>query len=80
MISKDIPIPDTFDRGEVGRRGRRPKYPFATMQIGDSFLAEGDARDTKWRAADAAYKIGRKLGRQFTARKEGQNVRIWRVE
>jgi len=80
MISKDFPIPETFRRAGGGNKGRRPKYPFASMEIGDSFLAEGDTRDTKWRAADAAYKIGRKLGWQFTARKEGYDVRIWRVE
>lgn len=34
-IDKDIPIPDKV-------RGRKPKYKFAEMEVGDSFFAEGD--------------------------------------
>jgi hypothetical protein len=34
-IDKGVPIPEK-------RRGRKPKYNFAEMEIGDSFFAVGD--------------------------------------
>lgn len=35
-IDKDIPVPDKV-------RGRKAKYKFADMEIGDSFFAKGEA-------------------------------------
>lgn len=35
-IEKNIPIPEKV-------RGRKPKYEFAKMDIGDSFFAAGDS-------------------------------------
>lgn len=54
----------------------RVNYPYEGMEVGDSFLAAGATlaqmcyQDRKW---------GKKLGREFTCRKEGDGVRVWRV-
>lgn len=34
-IENDVPVPENV-------RGRKPKYDFKSMKIGDSFFAEGD--------------------------------------
>jgi hypothetical protein len=36
IIDKDIPLPSKV-------RGRKAKYKFAEMEVGDSFFAEGDS-------------------------------------
>lgn len=64
-IDKNIPIPNSVN-----------KYPFQDMEIGDSFYVSSittrkfsNYRDTKWT----------KYGKKFTAKKENDGVRIWRI-
>ena len=66
-ISKRIQIPDR-------KRGRPHKYPFAQMEIGDSF-------DAKRVAAWSAMGYGKRHDMEFAERKIGKNkIRIWRVQ
>jgi hypothetical protein len=62
-IEKNIPLPI--------------KYPFAQMEVGDSFLLpEGMKRNA---ASVAAMRYGNPLGRRFTIRKTPEGFRCWRV-
>lgn len=70
-IEKGVPI--TGSRGVKGSW----KYPFANMQIGDSFVVPDCPRD---RIDGAIYKARRVLGWSFAKRKEGTGYRVWRVE
>jgi hypothetical protein len=69
-LESGIPIPPRS-------HGRRSRSEFtnvlATMEIGDSFLAE----KIKVRSLSSC---GRTLGRKFISRSDGDKVRIWRVE
>lgn len=56
----------------------RAEYPFAQMQVGDSFLLE-TAEDGK-RAAVAARHFGKRHNVSFVRRTQpGGQVRIWRI-
>ena len=86
-IEKGVPV-----GGET--RGRKPTYPFAKMEIGDSIFVEGVAAGRSAVASAHAYaaesvatvavpepECWRSIGRkQFTSRKEADGVRIWRTE
>ena len=68
-IEKGIPLPT---RGAVRR-----KYPWAEMEVGDSFAA-------KFSSAGSAYATAKTGGlrnnMKFTARRiEGDEYRIWRI-
>jgi hypothetical protein len=68
-IEKNIPQPKE-------RRGRASEFPFAQMDLGDSFLAP----DSNLRAMQQnGYHWGKKLGRKFTSAKVEGGVRVWRV-
>ena len=75
-ISKNHPVPD-YDKNKKSR-GRPPKYPFDDMEVGDSFLAEGQDWDDGGRCA--ANNHGRRKNKRFIARKQENGIRIWRVE
>jgi hypothetical protein len=67
-LTRSIPMPRIRVRGI---------YPYKEMVIGDSFLVP-DANlqvvcNNNWR-------MGKKLGMKFIARKEVDGVRVWRVE
>jgi len=54
------------------------KFPFAGMEVGDSFLVpEGVLRAT---VTVAALRYGRKNGMKFTVRKVPEGFRCWRVQ
>jgi len=66
-IEKGVPCPP-------GRGRFSPKYPFADMAVGDSFLMPLQFRDglsSLW---------GRHKPKRFTSRREGEFVRVWRIE
>ena len=63
-IEKNIPAP-----------GRRAKYPFAEMEVGDSFEAPESAK-----LRTAAYNAGKKSGRKFTCRTHDGALRVWRIK
>ncbi len=65
-IDKGIPMPPC---------NRAGKYPWKEMEVGDSFLMDGDPVY----AANTANKAGRKHGRKFSSRKTREGMRVWRV-
>lgn len=71
-VDKRIPLP-----GDSGIRGRT-KYPFAMMEIGDSFFVP--RVNVKRNTIDSAKRKAQlNLGRKFTLRTYPDGVRIWRV-
>jgi hypothetical protein len=47
------------------------------MEVGESFFV----RDGKLQiVCNANWRMGKKLGRKFIARREADGVRVWRVE
>lgn len=51
-------------------------YPYEEMEVGDSFCVPLDARA---KVLNANYRAGKRLGRVFTAKTEGDQVRVWRT-
>lgn len=51
-------------------------YPYEEMEIGDSFVVPLEARQRVMNANSRAFK---RLGMRFSARREGDQVRVWRV-
>lgn len=71
-IEKDKVIPAT-----IPNIGRRERYPWSRMEVGDSFLIPaGDKR----KVAGAASHAGRRLGKKFIVRAVDDGVRVWRAE
>jgi len=69
-IEKGIPIPNDG-------RGRPSRYPWTTMDVGDSFFIPGKtAHDFSGIASGAGFRTGRK----FTTRTVEGGVRVWRIE
>lgn len=66
-IEKRVPIP---------ARTTTPKYPFRDMKVGDSFVVADGGKSV----AIAASAFSRRNPEyRFTARKEGDAIRIWRI-
>ena len=77
VVVSNIPIPPLNERKGSGRQ---PKYPFNTMNIGDSFAVNLDevSRNTIDSAARAVKK--KYPGKDFTVRKtSSKELRIWRI-
>lgn len=74
-LEKNIPLPET--------RGRRPTYPFAEMEVGDSFEVEIIGREPLQRARNRAFNAARQHGllhgKKFAVRTFADSARIWRV-
>ena len=68
-IVKNVPLPESRNSGS--------KYPFNEMEIGDSVFLLGGSH--KCKETDAAKKVGRRHGKKFVIRNEGDGIRIWRV-
>jgi len=51
-------------------------YPYEEMEVGDSFVVPLEARA---KVLNANYRAGKRLGRVFTAKTEGEQVRVWRT-
>ena len=57
--------------------GRREKYPWSQMEVGDSFfVANGEVR----KIAGAACHAGRRANKKFVVRVVEGGVRAWRYE
>ena len=69
MIDKGIAIPEI-------KRKNRTSYPYDAMDVGDSFFAPGTKITVM---CNLQYRIGKRTGRKFTARREGNGVRVWRI-
>ena len=67
-IEKGIPVPTP--------RATPAKYPFAEMEIGDSFYV---ARGVAYIRSVASTR-GKALSRKFAVQAEGDGVRVWRTE
>jgi hypothetical protein len=52
-------------------------YPFADMQVGDSFYCEASH---KLSVRTSAHVYGRKFKVKFVTRSDGSGVRVWRVK
>lgn len=52
-------------------------YPFAKMEIGDSFYVDGK---NAMRVTSAASVYGKRRKKKFTIRTEGDGKRCWRIE
>ena len=64
-VQKDVPVPEA-----------RKRYPYKEMEVGDSFFVEDGGIQN---VCNQNYRMGKKLGMSFIARKEGTGVRVWRV-
>ena len=67
-IEKDVPLPASVEKNS---------YPYRNMEIGDSFYVEGIKLNTM---LNTNWRWSRKLDRNFIARKEGDGIRVWRVD
>lgn len=72
-IDTAITLPETSGKGRSLGAG---KYPFRYMGIGDSFFVP-DFTTTKLLSASRWVRVEK--GFKFTARKENDGARIWRV-
>lgn len=69
-IDKNIPSPPSG-------RGRKCKYPWVDMKIGDSFFIEGvKGRDF----AATAYAAGKRLDMKFSVRTVEGGSRCWKID
>ena len=82
QIETNVPIPPR--RAGVGRA---PKYPFATMKVGDSFFVQCDPKSIEQRRVVGAMRHSQRtlnlkfVSRYITAQSpEESGVRVWRVE
>lgn len=58
-------------------RGRKEKYPWSKMNVGDSFFVEDGSIKA---IVSAAAKAKSRIGSVFVARPDGAGVRVWRCE
>ena len=77
-VDKKIPIP------KIAKQGVK-KYPFATMNIGDSFLFEHDYPNNtiacmRIGAIAATWVKVNKSKRKFSCRTIDENIRVWRTK
>ena len=70
-IEKGIPVP------KMTGAGRKTKYPFESMQVGDSFFVKDGTVKTLSRSCGT---YGKRLERKFTSRTVDGGSRVWRVE
>lgn len=54
------------------------RFPFSSMEIGDSFLLSPDTKRMTVQVAALRYR--KKTGKAFAIRKTSQGYRCWRVE
>ena len=73
-IDKGVPLPPVPAKGGAGRK---PKYPWREMQVGDSFFAASDKK------LFSTTKAGQSLNMKFATRKTEENgvrgFRVWRI-
>jgi hypothetical protein len=67
QIDANIPIPT----------GRRTRYPWAEMAVGDSFLTKDASRNS---LQAQATRYGKQLDRRFTVRAVDDGFRVWRTK
>ena len=60
--------------------GRYSKYPFAGMQVGDSFFVPDGTSKKRSSIHSMCHQYGKKHGMKFQARRVDGGMRVWRVE
>lgn len=77
VIEDDVPLPS-----HPGPRTGTSKYPFAQMEVGQSFLVGSDIKPSTLRSAISAYTKANptKPAKRFAARIVDGGVRVWRVK
>lgn len=70
-IEKNIPIK---------KRGKKQLYPFDTMEVGDSFFAEGKKRNSVYISCREMLERRGMTDRKFTFSVEENGVRVWRIK
>lgn len=73
-IQDDVPMP----RRSTGRKGS--KYPFADMEVEQSFLINTDIKAATVRSAVGAYMKRNPDSGKFAIRNTDQGLRVWRTE
>lgn len=76
-IEKGVPIPN-----KCANSGNK-KYPYESMQVGDSFmiaLKKDDYSYTQNQARASAKSASERTGHKYTTRRVEGGVRVWRVE
>lgn len=73
IIEEDVPLP-----GRPGPRTGKSKYPFAAMEVGQSFLVGSDVKPSTVRSAIGAFMKGYPQ-RRFAVRVVEGGTRVWRV-
>jgi len=68
-IEKNIPI------GQIHLNG----YPFAKMEIGDSFFVKGDKKKINAVTVSTSTYKKKNAGTNFTCRTNEDGVRVWRI-
>ncbi len=71
IVEKAIPLPQSGSASS----GAKGMYPYAKMEVGDSFLAP-----CKHNPISIAKRWGRPRGIDFTSRKDDGGWRIWRIK
>jgi len=66
VIEKGVPLPIS-----------NTKYPFESMEVGDSFTVPNDYRKSLQATISYFHQRG---GKRYTVRKNGDICRCWRVE
>jgi len=56
---------------------KRNSYPYRSMEVGESFFVDGVGIRLM---CNNNYRIGKLTGMKFVARREGNGVRVWRIE
>lgn len=70
QIESNVPLPEP----KLGIR--KAKYPFADMNVGDSFVVSGKLKQT---VASSASRYARLHGKRFAVRKVPDGYRVWRI-
>lgn len=71
-IETNIPVP------QIGGRGRKSSvYPFAQMNVGDSFFVPGI---TTTKITGTVFHHGKRLNMKFVTRTVDGGVRVWRTK
>ncbi len=75
IIEKGLPMP------AAARHRRISKYPFAQLEVGDSFLVPDTPQSKAENRANSATNVAnqRLAPKHFGARRVTEGVRIWRV-
>lgn len=66
-VEKAVQMPPAKTRGV---------YPFSRMAVGDSFVVPPEIR---YKVYAAARSFGARHGCRFSVRKDGDQVRVWRI-